>query len=217
MRGDSLRDFYAKVLAILGLGVLGGVGALVDYWPVGVSTPPMEARRVYTPDVPALALAAAVHVPVVAQPSYAGPAPEAIVAEAVPVPVAAGHLITTPAYGAMPVGETVALSAPPPQYLAPAVASAAPAEPIELTAPPPPPAIVELGRGPSVSPRLVATADQDDGFVMGTLRRTGSGIAKGGAVTGGSIMDAFRSVFGAMKKVPVVPFRDRTAIGAMNN
>lgn len=34
MRGDSLRDLYAKALALLGLGLLGVAGALVDYWPV---------------------------------------------------------------------------------------------------------------------------------------------------------------------------------------
>ena len=33
MRGDSLRDLYAKVIAVVGLGVLAGAGALVDYWP----------------------------------------------------------------------------------------------------------------------------------------------------------------------------------------
>jgi hypothetical protein len=34
VRGDSLRDLYAKALALLGLGLLGAAGALVDYWPV---------------------------------------------------------------------------------------------------------------------------------------------------------------------------------------
>jgi hypothetical protein len=33
MRGDSVRDFYAKTLALLGLGMLAGTGALVDNWP----------------------------------------------------------------------------------------------------------------------------------------------------------------------------------------
>ena len=39
MRGDSVRDFYAKTLALLGLGMLAGTGALVDYWPAGVDVP----------------------------------------------------------------------------------------------------------------------------------------------------------------------------------
>ena len=43
MRGDSIRDLYAKTLALLGLGVLAGTGALVDYWPSGVRLPAVES------------------------------------------------------------------------------------------------------------------------------------------------------------------------------
>lgn len=39
MRGDSLRDFYAKALALVGLGALAGVGAAVDYWPTATPVP----------------------------------------------------------------------------------------------------------------------------------------------------------------------------------
>jgi hypothetical protein len=39
VRGDSLRDFYAKTLAVAGLGLLAGAGAIVDYWPVGGPLP----------------------------------------------------------------------------------------------------------------------------------------------------------------------------------
>lgn len=39
MRGDSLRDFYAKTLAVVGLGLLAGAGAIVDYWPIGGPLP----------------------------------------------------------------------------------------------------------------------------------------------------------------------------------
>ena len=39
MRGDSLRDFYAKALALFGLALLGALGAAVDYWPANVSIP----------------------------------------------------------------------------------------------------------------------------------------------------------------------------------
>ena len=39
MRGDSLRDFYAKSLALLGLAFLGALGAAVDYWPTNLSIP----------------------------------------------------------------------------------------------------------------------------------------------------------------------------------
>jgi hypothetical protein len=43
VRGDSLRDFYAKTLAVLGLGVLAGAGAIVDYWPVSEDVPDVPA------------------------------------------------------------------------------------------------------------------------------------------------------------------------------
>jgi len=39
MRGDSLRDLYAKSLALLGLAFLGALGAAVDYWPANLSIP----------------------------------------------------------------------------------------------------------------------------------------------------------------------------------
>ena len=56
MRGDSIRDLYAKTLALLGLGVLAGTGALVDYWPSGVRLPAVESSFVQ----PELSLALAV-------------------------------------------------------------------------------------------------------------------------------------------------------------
>lgn len=43
MRGDSLRDLYAKLLAVLGLALLGGVGAAVDYWPTDLAMPVVAA------------------------------------------------------------------------------------------------------------------------------------------------------------------------------
>jgi len=39
VRGDSLQDLYAKIAAVLGLGLLALSGAVVDYWPVGTPLP----------------------------------------------------------------------------------------------------------------------------------------------------------------------------------
>ena len=58
MRGDSLRNLYAKTMALLGLGLLAGAGALVDYWPTGIELPvagpalvqPEIARALPVPD-----------------------------------------------------------------------------------------------------------------------------------------------------------------------
>jgi hypothetical protein len=54
VRGDSLRDFYAKTLAVLGLGVLAGAGAIVDYWPVGDDPPSVPAAVALKIEAPAL-------------------------------------------------------------------------------------------------------------------------------------------------------------------
>jgi hypothetical protein len=50
VRGDSLRDLYAKALALLGLGLLGAAGALVDYWPVRSGLPVVASALVLPAD-----------------------------------------------------------------------------------------------------------------------------------------------------------------------
>ncbi len=214
MRGDSLRDLYAKVLAILGLGALAGVGALVDYWPVSVTTPPIVARAGVRPDLPTLIPASKIPVP---------PAPQVTASRwalaAVPAPAESSvetrstALAAVPATGTLPLGEALDLNGFPPVSAPPvpaAAATAVPAEPIEVSAPPMP---IETVGPNSHQPRLVLAADGESGFLMGTLRKTGAGIVRTGTVTGASIADAFRGVVGAFKKVS--PFKDR-AHGAMN-
>ena len=49
MRGDSLRDFYAKTLAVVGLGLLAGAGAIVDYWPVNGELPSVRSVAAFRP------------------------------------------------------------------------------------------------------------------------------------------------------------------------
>ncbi len=213
VRGDSLRDFQAKVLAIAGLGVLAGVGALVDYWPTGTNVPAMLAGPLARPEVPVptpASVAAARQTESVPPMAALGVTRRArsVAQPAAPEPVA-----TMTAVGAMPIGEPLALGtlelnlsqvvpAPPP-----APATSAPAEPIALPAPPVLAQVDNRGYTPTFTPTFVAP-EREPGFVMGTLKKTGAGIAKGGAVTGASIMDAFRGVAGAFKKVS--PFRDRS-------
>lgn len=55
MRGDSLRDFYAKTLAVMGLGLLACAGAIVDYWPVNEELPSTPAAAGLVREAPALA------------------------------------------------------------------------------------------------------------------------------------------------------------------
>ena len=214
VRGDSLRDFQAKVLAIAGLGVLAGIGALVDYWPTGGKVPSIQAGSLARPGVP------------VPTPASVAAARQTQIDAAVPMAALAvtrrARSVTPPATlapvaamavaGALPIGEPLPLGAVELTLtqvvpsVPPAPATAAPAEPIALPAPP----VVTLAENrpptPSFAPTFVAP-EPEPGFVMGTLKKTGAGIAKTGAVTGASIMDAFRGVAGAFKKVS--PFRDR--------
>jgi hypothetical protein len=55
VRGDSLRDLYAKTLAVLGLGLLAGAGAIVDYWPVNGTLPALPVAAGFRPEAPVLA------------------------------------------------------------------------------------------------------------------------------------------------------------------
>lgn len=217
MRGDSLRDFQAKVLAIAGLGVLAGIGALVDYWPSGSDVPAIQAgslapavRPVPVPTPASLAAAretgidTAVPMPALAVTRRAQPVAQPATLE----PVA-----TMAAAGALPIGEPVTLGAIELSLtqvvpsVPPAPATVAPAEPIALPAPPVvAPVESRTAHTPNFTPMFVAP-ESEPGFVMGTLKKTGAGIARGGAVTGASIVDAFRGVAGAFKKVS--PFRDR--------
>jgi len=74
VRGDSLRDFYAKTLAVLGLGLIAGAGAIMDYWPVGGELPPVPAARLIAPQVAgAPATIPDIPAPVLARASYVAP------------------------------------------------------------------------------------------------------------------------------------------------
>ena len=209
MRGDSLRDFQAKVLAIAGLGVLAGIGALVDYWPTGSNMPSIQAGSLARPGVPVPTPAS---VAAARQIETAVPMPAlAVTRRARPVtpPATLEPVATVAAAGALPIGEPLPLGAVEltlTQVVPPASATAAPAEPIALSAPPVVAWAENRPPAPSFAPTFVAP-EPEPGFVMGTLKKTGAGIAKTGAVTGASIMDAFRGVAGAFKKVS--PFRDR--------
>jgi hypothetical protein len=199
VRGDSLRDFYAKVLAILGLGLIAGIGALVDYWPVGVTTPALVAGPALGPAMPSLPSASAVPVP---RPPVFAAARHVTPALPAPIPVLA---LAEPTTGGLPIGEPVSLTAPPEPIAPPVVAVEAPASPIELSAPPPVVDLVPALVPPST--RMLAAAPSEPGFVMGALKKTGAGIVKTGSVAGATIADAFKGVFGAFKKVS--PFKDR--------
>lgn len=102
----------------------------------------------------------------------------------------------------MPTGELITLSAPARPSLALVVAQRVSANdgglPPELVPVTPPDALPLALRAPST--------ERTDGFLSGALKKTGESVVKTGAATGASIVDAFRGVMGAFKKVS--PFND---------
>jgi hypothetical protein len=194
VRGDSLRDLYAKALALLGLAVLAAAGALFDYWPI-TNEFPMVAR-IATPvvrDVPSVALTANAAAAMVAA---AEPRDRARPAIAAPPPVAVpvALAISTSAYQ-MDLG-TRAVFAP--------IDVAAAEEPalgaVSVSAPP---QAVVVERMPTAGPGPGESADDGSavGAVTDALKKTGQTIARTGARTGASIRDALVSFGGAFRKI----------------
>ncbi|MEZ5317906.1 MAG: hypothetical protein R2752_10945 [Vicinamibacterales bacterium] len=205
MRGDSLRDLYAKSLALVGLGVLAGVGALVDYWPARVTVPNVDAL-VATP-----ALARAI------------PVTEAAIPE--PLPAASARPVNTPV-------ATVASADAAPEPLVPAaaipvsmtMAALTVGAPVELGAPPvrpfvaPPVTSVNAYEVPLsdpedvLSPRFLAMAqaaqgtEDDGGFfsdATGFAKRAGSTILNTGTKAGASILGGLSFVGRSLKKLKI--------------
>ncbi len=181
MRGDSLRDFYAKTLAVIGLGLLAAAGAAVDYWPVGGPLPAIRAVDLPAPDVPLLAQN---------------------LDRRIPAPVPERRVIVRGTIHAKNVGTA--------RFLPPvARATEAPVEAVthgpsalpELIAP------VEDDRsllltGPTLAAYAIPPPSPPaTGFVSGALKKTKDSIVRTGAITGATIADAFKGVLGAFKKV----------------
>ena len=206
MRGDSLRDLYAKTLALFGLALLAGVGALVDYWPASGALPvvaspmpgpvPVRLPDLASIDVDTLKRAAAAPT----APRAARPRPALVRRVPVnrPVDVALHALPLVPVVDDIPVTDAVTLGEPPlPAAVTPVVATRLPAPEIEL-----PPAPVP-GFGPS-QPGSAGGDGSADGFfdnATSAFKKTGESIVNTTVKTGSSIIKAFGVVGGAFKKV----------------
>jgi len=206
VRGDSLRDFYAKSLALLGLAALAGVGALVDYWPTDIRTPLVARAQLPQPDpasIPALPSA-----DVVARLTSG-----AFSRRVTSTPALTPAIAEAASVQSEPVEPIVWIAPPPPSLaldLAPATTGSF-GEELSLALPPTPlpienePPTLSMGAAlvPLAAPSLSANNDDSSvAMLRGALRKTGRSIVKGGAKTGASIMDAMRAVGGAFKKVP---------------
>jgi hypothetical protein len=175
VRGDSRRDFYAKSLALAGLGMLAAAGAAVDYWPVGGSLPVVSAADLPTPDAPRLVQDLTREIP--------APTIAVAVARVVPPEPTLPFLEVPVADAALPVADMSEVD------LMPA--------PIALPAPLPV-LVAHAGATPTMDGWTVALLGPPAmpgpggpaSLVTGAHRKTGSSLA-----------DAFRGVFGAFKKV----------------
>jgi hypothetical protein len=188
VRGDSIRDLYAKALALFGLGLLAGIGALVDYWPtraalpfVAPLTPRVDLAFAAQPG-PADLLSAAVQPPPPARPAITGFRPLPAI---------------RPGAAALPMGSPVTLAAPaPPAATAPAAPLIALAS--EPAAPAPSAQMIILP--PLAGPVITSAwpADAEDSSLLDGAKRTGASILRTTAKTGASIFDAVRMLGGTI-------------------
>jgi hypothetical protein len=195
VRGDSRRDLYAKTLALCGLGVLAGAGAVVDYWPVGVRFPAIAPLMDQRAPLVQPIMQSADFQPIESSGALIAEAPlrgRPPVSSSEPAVVYA----SLPAMGAFSsaFGQAVELNRlPVPEFRAvtrdmPAMHQVYPALPspgLQLLAD-------RTSSGPADS--------SDDGFLTGAFKRTGTSIVKTSMKTGVSIFDAVRVVGSAVRR-----------------
>ncbi len=191
MRGDSLRDLYAKTLAVLGLGLLAGAGAVVDYWPVGSSAPAIASPSLPRPEIAVLTqnLDQAIPVPNIGRPRVVevrGTIHARNVGSARFLTPVVEPVPTTVASVPQPLP---ALGAPIDSQWSTTLMASNWTQAVDL----------------DMAPPLAAPAP---GMIGGALRKTKESLARASAmtgstiaVTGSTIADALKGVGGAFKKV----------------
>lgn len=201
MRGDSLRDFYAKTLAVLGLGLIAGAGAIVDYWPTGIRLPAATSPSIARLTVP----------PLVQDLNQQVPEPT-LVAAREPLHLVNARHVRWPAFAPRP-GVTGALvrpavftpaSAEPVTPPAAETADAIPSAPVSYTTPVSewaPEAVMSSRLTPEQLDAWLGSSPEPTGFIGGALKKTKDSLVKTGAVTSASLGTAVRGVVGAFKKV----------------
>ena len=203
MRGDSIRDLYAKTLALLGLGVLAGTGALVDYWPSEGRLPAVESGFTQ----PEFSLALAVpdqpfepEVTVASTPPRLHRRPMALPVVDLATLIPGATELVFPGALNGDIIQTVAVARP--SVLVPVVfaqedSSDPIGEEVSLSEPTAPwtESVLAMSSAP------VALSDADDhGLFAGVVKATKSSLVLTGRKTGASIMGAFRVVSGAVRK-----------------
>lgn len=204
VRGDSRRDLYSKTLALCGLGLLAGAGALVDYWPVGVRFP-LAASPVF----PAAAVTASdtsvddpmtVLAGLLAAPAQRRATPTQDIininnTRSEPVLMLASY----ESFPTMDLGFDIGTRVDVERLPAPAFVSVRyessmlPGAPVQLTGPAP----ARLDRA---FPQAADTDDSGGGFLAAAFRKTGTSIVRTGVKTGTSLVDAVRVVGSVVRR-----------------
>ena len=201
VRGDSRQDLYAKLWALMGLGLLACAGALVDYWPADVRLPRIAG-------VPARAtLARAYAVPRTTPPVVLAiePAPYPRPASTIAARISASFGVERLAANA--TGDLAAPAESPTFDVVPAVATSAPAQQVALSLP----AALEQPDTEFAEPlrQFSSGESPSDGSFFsdafkaagGSLANAGGSIVTAGVKTGQSVAGAFRVAAGAVKKL----------------
>ena len=194
MRGDSLRDFYAKTLAVLGLGLLAAAGAMVDYWPAGGELPTLSNPANLRAVVPAVVKDFQPQIPAPTFTRARAVAPAKLIASTdVVVP-----LINDAGGAVLPVPPPPAELAAPADFLV--VTSYLPTESWD--------ARDILEPAPFLAPAVASPTAGLQGFVTDALKRTRDSI-KDARV---SIRGALSGMVGAVRRVS--PFFSTTSLGS---
>lgn len=193
MRGDSLQDLYAKALALLGLGVLAGTGALVDYWPVGIHMP-VAASALTQPSAPqALSLPDLVSPARTSNRTLGGRLMLARydAVRALPVEVSSDAEVGQPLSLVDPIA-----------HVATAESRADDVELRSVFATPDLTSLTDENLEAMASAPVAAAAEEaaSDGFFTGAFKKTGTSIVRSGVKTGTSIVDAMRVVGEAVRR-----------------
>lgn len=201
MRGDSLQDLYSKSLALVGLSVLAGIGALVDYWPARLDPPRINAREA----APAIAAAYPVRPVEIPMPRLTR------AADAAPVAILASTAGTKPDHG-IPVAVAFADASAaavsdfgaPPTPVSPAMTMTA-ADPLApISSAERYVDEVALSRMMAPSMERADNSSDDGGFLSsatGLAKKAGSSIVSGSTRAGVSIMDGLSFVGRKIKKL----------------
>ena len=207
MRGDSLRDLYAKTLALVGLTVLAGVGALVDYWPVAL-TFPAPPVPILLPDPADRTLVAHEPIDVILASDRAGrPPAEPRLARSRVSLVLPAQAESNPPLGEPALSPASALPDPVTVVANNGLSSISGPTEIVTSIPDSPVTLDESWTDATDSPLPMRAAvagvsggDDSDGMISGAFKKTGSSIIKTGARTGASIFDAMRVVSGVVRR-----------------